>query len=170
MSNLNAIVLDVKVQISRTCREAAMISQTAEYALRAIVCLANQNGVPRTTAYIAELTRTPAGYLAKVMQSLSRAGLISARRGLNGGFVLKKDPESLTLLEIVNAVDPIQRYPQCPLGLAHPGRRLCPLHARLDHAAELVENAFAETTVAELLAAPRDQKAACRFPLVPMPG
>ena len=42
-----------------------MISQTAEYALRAIVYLAGQNGAPRTTAQIAETTMIPAGYLAK---------------------------------------------------------------------------------------------------------
>jgi Rrf2 family protein len=143
-----------------------MISQTAEYALRAIVFLAGQEGVPRTTAYISEQALMPAGYLAKVMQSLCRAGLITSRRGLNGGFVLKRDPESLTILEIINAVDPIQRYPECPLGIAHHGRRLCPLHSRLDQAAEMVENAFSQTTVAELLAVPRDRKPACRFPPV----
>lgn len=53
-----------------------MISQTAEYALRAIVFLADQRGTPRTTAQIAEVTQIPAGYLAKVMQSLSRVKLV----------------------------------------------------------------------------------------------
>jgi len=48
-----------------------MISQTAEYALRAIVFLADQQGTARTTAQIAEVTQVPPGYLAKVMQSLS---------------------------------------------------------------------------------------------------
>jgi Rrf2 family protein len=142
-----------------------MISQTAEYALRAIVCLANQGGVPRTTAFLSESTKAPAGYLAKVMKNLCRAGLVKSRRGLNGGFVLAKPADELTILAIVNAVDPIQRYPECPLGIAHHGRRLCPLHSRLDHAAELVETGFAQTTVAELLDTPRERKPACRFPL-----
>jgi Rrf2 family transcriptional regulator, nitric oxide-sensitive transcriptional repressor len=143
-----------------------MISQTAEYALRAIVCLADQKGAPRTTAFIAEATQTPAGYLAKVMQSLCRAGLTKSRRGLNGGFVLNKDPGEVTILAVVSAVDPIHRYPECPLGIASHGRTLCPLHKRLDQAAELVEQAFAQTTVAELLTAPRERKPACRFPIV----
>ena len=69
-----------------------MISQTAEYALRAIVYLADQGGVARTTSEIAETTQVPAGYLAKVMQSLCRAGLVKSQRGLNGGFKLAHDP------------------------------------------------------------------------------
>lgn len=161
-------MVDVKVQISikRTASFQHMISQTAEYALRAIVYLANQGGEPRTTAFISVAIQAPSGYLAKVMKNLCRAGLVNSRRGLNGGFVLAKPPEELTILAIVNAVDPIRRYPECPLGIAHHGRRLCPLHTRLDQAAELVENAFANSTVAELLETPRERRSSCRFPLV----
>jgi Rrf2 family protein len=144
-----------------------MISQTAEYALRAIVYLANQKGAARTTSQIAEATHVPPGYLAKVMQGLSRTKLVHSQRGLNGGFTLGDDPVNLTVLAIVSAVDPIQRYPECPLGMAGHGRRLCPLHRRLDEAAEMVEKAFAEISVADLVTVPRKQKSLCRFPLEP---
>jgi Rrf2 family protein len=141
-----------------------MISQTAEYALRAIVYLADQDS-PRTTVQIAATTRVPAGYLAKVMQSLSRAGLVRSQRGLNGGFTLSQDPHDLSILAVINAVDPIQRFPECPLGIPSHGRRLCPLHQRLDQAAEMVERAFGETMVSDLLAVPRKRRPVCRFPL-----
>jgi len=141
-----------------------MISQTAEYALRAVVYLADQKGAPRTTTQIATTTMVPAGYLAKVMQSLGRAGLVKSQRGLNGGFTLAHDPQVLTVLAVVNAVDPIQRFPECPLGIQSHGRRLCPLHQRLDQAAAMVEQAFGDTKVAELLAVPRDRRPLCRFP------
>lgn len=143
-----------------------MISQTAEYALRAIVYLADQNGVPRTTAQIAKVTLVPAGYLAKVMQSLSRGGIVKSQRGLNGGFTLPRNPAELSILTIVNAVDPIRRFPECPLGIASHGRRLCPLHFRLDQAAAVVEQTFGETMVAELLSSPRERRPLCRFPSV----
>ena len=52
-----------------------MISQTAEYALRAVVYLAGTAGAPRTTSQISAATAAPAGYLSKVMQGLSRARL-----------------------------------------------------------------------------------------------
>jgi Rrf2 family protein len=142
----------------------AVISQTAEYALRAIVYLADQGGVPCTTAQIAKTTLVPAGYLAKVMQSLSRAGVVKSQRGLNGGFTLTRDPKELSILMVVNAVDPIRRFPECPLGIPSHGRRLCPLHHRLDQAAAVVEKTFEATSVADLLTAPRQRRPLCRFP------
>ncbi len=142
-----------------------MISQTAEYALRAIVYLADQDGVACTTSEIAKTTQVPAGYLAKVMQSLCRAGLVKSQRGLNGGFKLANDARELSVLTVINAVDPIQRFAECPLGIESHGRRLCPLHHRLDQAAAMVEKAFGETMVAELLAVPRERRPLCRFPM-----
>jgi Rrf2 family protein len=141
-----------------------MISQTAEYALRAIVYLANQGGAAQTTTQISGATQVPAGYLAKVMQGLSREGIVKSQRGLNGGFTLAHEPEELSILAVVNAVDPIRRFAECPLGIGSHGRKLCPLHRRLDEAAAQVEKAFKETKVAELITMPRQQKSLCRFP------
>jgi Rrf2 family protein len=144
-----------------------VISQTAEYALRAIVFLADQEGDPCTTAQIAKATLVPAGYLAKVMQGLSRAGVVKSQRGLNGGFTLAHDPSHLSILAVVNAVDPIRRFPECPLGLPSHGRRLCPLHYQLDQAAAMIEKTFGKVMVGELLAVPRERRPLCRFPAVP---
>ena len=144
-----------------------MVSQTAEYALRAVVYLADQRGAPRTTAQIAAVTLVPAGYLAKVMQNLSRAGILKSQRGLYGGFTLAYPAEEMSVLQIVNAVDPLRRYPECPLGIPSHGKRLCPLHSKLDEAAQLVENAFAQTSVAELIEVPASRRPLCRFPVPP---
>jgi Rrf2 family transcriptional regulator, nitric oxide-sensitive transcriptional repressor len=128
-----------------------MMSQTVEYALRAAVCLAAGRGRLLTTAELARRARVPAGYLAKVMQALVRAGLVRSRRGKGGGFTLAANPGALTVLAVVSAVDPIRRLPVCPLGHpAHAGD-LCPLHRRLDDAAASVERAFAATSIASLL-------------------
>lgn len=128
-----------------------MISQTAEYALRAMVCLANHRDAALTTQQIAKFTRVPAGYLSKVLQALGRSGLVTSQRGLHGGFTLGKSPRELTVLEVVNAVDTFKRIERCPLGLAAHGKDLCPLHKRLDDAIALVEKAFRDTTLEELL-------------------
>ena len=134
-----------------------MISQTAEYALRAIVYLAAQPGEARTVQQIAEATRVPAGYLSKVMQGLSRAGLVHSQRGLHGGFTLNALPDRLTVYDVVQAVDPIRRITSCPLGLkGHVN--LCPLHRRLDNAMGLVAKALQESTIAELLVEPNPKK------------
>jgi len=144
-----------------------MISQTAEYALRAIVYLADQRGSPRTTAQIAEATQVPPGYLAKVMQSLSRTKLVHSQRGLNGGFTLTRDPATLPMMEIIAAVDPIRRFHECPLGLDTHHEDLCALHRNLEEAADMLERKFTETSVADLLNASGERKPLCRFPASP---
>lgn len=143
-----------------------MISQTAEYALRAVVFLAGQD-TPQTTQQIAATTRVPGGYLSKVMQALSRAGLVHSQRGLHGGFTLAVPPKQLTVWAVVEAVDPIQRIRVCPLGLKSHGVNLCPMHRRLDDALAGVEKAFKASTVAELLADPNPSKPLCEFPNLP---
>ncbi len=143
-----------------------MISQTAEYALRAIVFLADQRGTPRTTAQIAEVTQIPAGYLAKVMQSLSRVKLVHSQRGLNGGFTLTMDPSTLSMFDIIGAVDPVRRFQECPLGLPTHGDDLCPLHQHLEDAANMLETKFKTTSIADLLNVPDTKKPLCHFPSV----
>jgi Rrf2 family transcriptional regulator, nitric oxide-sensitive transcriptional repressor len=143
-----------------------LISQTAEYALRAVVFLAHQQE-SKTTQQIADITRVPAGYLSKVLQSLARGGLVQSQRGLHGGFTLAKVPQKITVLEVVNAVDPVQRIHSCPLGIKSHGANLCPMHRRLDDAAALVESAFRKSTIAELIQEPARSKALCEFPNAP---
>lgn len=129
-----------------------MISQTAEYALRAIVYLAKSPGKPHVTREIAEATKVPSGYLAKVMQTLVKTGLVLSRRGLGGGFTLGRTTNTLSILDVVNAVDPLQRIRSCPLGLAEHRDNLCSLHRRLDQAMEDIEKALAAATIADILA------------------
>jgi Rrf2 family transcriptional regulator, nitric oxide-sensitive transcriptional repressor len=145
-----------------------MFSQTAEYALRAVVYLAAEGNEPRTAQQIAAATRVPgAQYLAKVMQGLSRAGLVHSQRGLHGGFTLTRPAEELTVLDVLQAVDPIRRIRGCPLGLkGHVN--LCPLHRRLDQAIGMVEEALRRSTIAELLTEP-SQERGIPIPLCPWP-
>jgi DNA-binding IscR family transcriptional regulator len=55
------------------------------------------------------------------------------------------------VLEVVSAVDPVQRIKTCPLGLAAHGEKLCSLHRALDDAARSVEEAFRATTIQSLI-------------------
>ncbi len=128
-----------------------MFSQTSEYALRVIVYLAGCNGEPATNRVIAAGTLVPQGYLAKVLQTLSRAGMVKSQRGLHGGTVLARDPHTLTLFDVVQAVDPIRRIESCPLALMAHGKQLCPLHTRLDQAIGGIEKILRNSTIADLM-------------------
>ncbi len=128
-----------------------MFSQTVEYAMRAVLALASGDGTPMTTRQIAETMKVPQSYLSKVLQALVRGGLVYSTRGLKGGFVLVKTADKITLLQILNSVNPLQRIESCPLDLDAHSSDLCPLHRRLDQAMAMVEKAFSGTTLAELL-------------------
>jgi Rrf2 family transcriptional regulator, nitric oxide-sensitive transcriptional repressor len=138
-----------------------MFSQTVEYALRAAVHLAMNSGTPQTTAQIADSTRLPMAYLSKILQGLQREKIVQLQRGVGGGVSLAIAPEELTILDIVNAVDPIQRIETCPLSLSGHGRRLCSLHKKMDDAAAHTENTFSSTTLAHLLADSNPTPALC---------
>lgn len=141
-----------------------MFSQTVEYALRAVVYLAQNREGASATEQVAEATKVPPAYLAKVMQGLVRGGIVVSRRGVGGGVALARKPEELTILEVVNAVDPIVRIRTCPLELSTHGSNLCPLHRRLDNALAMVEEAFRATTLAEVLSIPGESVPLCDFP------
>ena len=138
-----------------------MFSQTVEYALRAVVNLAMHSPEPQKTAAIAEATKVPPAYLSKILQGLKEKGIVRLQRGIGGGVSLNHDPEALTILDIVNAVDPIQRIRHCPLDLKAHGTRLCALHLRMDQALLSMENAFRSTTLAELLRDPNPSVPLC---------
>jgi Rrf2 family nitric oxide-sensitive transcriptional repressor len=141
-----------------------MFSQTVEYALRAVVHLASNAPHGQTTEEIARATRVPQAYLSKVLQNLVQAKVVKSQRGIGGGMSLVKKPADLTILEVVNAVDPIQRITTCPLDLASHGVRLCPLHRRVDNAMALVEDAFRSTTLQEVIDEPSESFPLCEFP------
>jgi len=127
-----------------------MLSRTAEYALRAIVWLSDRPDSAVTGQGIATGTQVPPDYLSKVMQALVRAGLVGAQRGKNGGFSLTSPPDQITVLDVINAVDPVRRIRNCPLGL--PGHEaLCPLHRTLDDIAAQLESSYRSIRISDLL-------------------
>ncbi|HEX2838717.1 MAG TPA: Rrf2 family transcriptional regulator [Phycisphaerales bacterium] len=138
-----------------------MLSQTIEYALRAMTHLATlEPGASASSAVIAQHTQVPHGYLSKVLRDLVVADLITSQRGPNGGFTLARSAAEISIYDVVNAVDPMQRITECPLG--NPDHvQLCPLHRRLDQAMDMVEREFRATSLGELLAPGRGPHKGC---------
>jgi Rrf2 family protein len=126
-----------------------------------MVVLATAEGDPCTTQQIASASRVPPDYLSKVMQALGRGGLVNAQRGKHGGFTLTRSAEDISILDIINTVDPIRRIEKCPLDLPAHGTRLCALHRKLDNALEMVEEVFRSTSLLEMIQQPSRSKPLC---------
>lgn len=138
-----------------------LLSDASEYGLRAVVWLAQRPGQAQKVREIADGTHATPGYLIKVLQALAKVGILSAQRGSSGGFRLERDPATLSVLDVLNAIDPIQRIHSCPLGLEAHGERLCPMHKRIDDAMAAIEQSFGESTIADLLNEPTTSHPLC---------
>lgn len=127
-----------------------MFSQTAEYALRASVTLAEHSERAVSATELAKVTSVPSDYLFKVMKQLVKAGLVVAVRGKYGGYRLSKSPSQISVLDVVNAVDPITRIHRCPLNRPEHSEKLCPLHQQLDDTYAQLERQLAQCSLAKL--------------------
>ncbi len=128
-----------------------MISHTAEYALRAVIFLAQDYRGAHTAQEISQATHVPLPYLSKILNGLVRTTLVTSQRGLGGGFALAANPNKLSLLTIIDAVEPIKLCEQCPTGLGRKRGNSCPLHALLNQSVEQTRAIFAQSTVGDLL-------------------
>ena len=85
------------------------VSTRGDYASRALLSLAlhadAHGDTPTAVRDIAERTGLPQPYLEQILLAQKRAGLVRSKRGVGGGYVLARDAESITLAEIVAAVD-----------------------------------------------------------------
>lgn len=127
-----------------------MLPKTAEYALRAAVWLARGETQCESADHLAENIKVPRRYLHTVLQKLVRAKLVRSQSGPGGGYALARPPRKIAILDVVNAVAPLERIRRCPLGL-RTHTRLCPLHKELDDVYATTERALARVTIAQLV-------------------
>lgn len=125
-----------------------LLSEACDYGLRAVIWMAQRPPAePQKVKDIAEGIRAAPGYLIKVLQELAKAGILTARRGSQGGFTLKSDPAKLTALDVINAIDPLERIESCPLQLEAHEAGLCQMHRCIDEAMEKIEETFRQATI-----------------------
>ncbi|MFY7818402.1 MAG: RrF2 family transcriptional regulator [Akkermansiaceae bacterium] len=84
------------------------ISQKLEYACRALAQLAKHHGAHTITRLdeLAQREAVSANFLVQILNDLRRAGLVESKRGKEGGYMLAKEPQLISLKEIVDAIDP----------------------------------------------------------------
>ncbi len=108
-----------------------MFSKTCEYAIRAVLFIAQKSsdGTKVSIKEIAKGIDAPEFFTAKILQDLSRRGLIQSLKGPTGGFFLNSDSAKFTLADVVRTVDGDKLFTGCALGLAQcSATQPCPLH------------------------------------------
>lgn len=129
-----------------------MLSQTAEYALRAALYLAQQDARgPVPVGEMAEALGIPRNYLSKTLHVLARRGVLTSLRGKRGGFQLARPPERIPLLDVVAPFDRLEERQQCLLQRRDcSDGRACAAHSRWKAVAAQVADFFRITTVADI--------------------
>ena len=108
-----------------------MWSKTTEYAIRALVQVAVSNQEDQRPGFreIAGAIDAPVQFTAKILQTLSRAGLVRSVRGRGGGFFFGPEDPELKLSEVLRALEGDKYFSGCVVGLPHcDEKHPCPLH------------------------------------------
>lgn len=131
-----------------------MITKTGLHAVRAMIALASlPEGEYAGAASIARQIGAPHNYLGKLLQSLARKGLVQSQKGLGGGFRLRRSPEEITLLDVVEPIEHLSRWSGCILGRpecseANP----CVIHDRWKKVRGTYLKLLESTTIGDLVA------------------
>ena len=131
------------------------ITRQADYAVRAVLYLAEQNGAGRApTSQIAREQKIPPSFLAKIVSQLSVAGMVQTSRGARGGVSLAREPKDISLLEVVEAIDGPITLNEC---VADPSVCAfgddCPVHGVRCAAQEKLVRELSATSFADLMQA-----------------
>ena len=128
----------------------AIFSKTCEYAIRAVLYIAHKSTTGNKVGIkdIAAGIDSPELYLGKILQELSRKGLISSVKGPKGGFYLNDQSLSRPLSDIVEAVDGNGLFIGCALGLKQCSAvNPCPLHEQFKVIRDQIHNVLSTNTI-----------------------
>lgn len=128
-----------------------MLSRSGIHAVRALVELSRDPSHYCGAQTIAAATGAPRNYLGKLLQQLSRRGIVESQKGLGGGFRLARDPADITLHDIIEPLEDLGRLTQCILG--HEGcssETPCAMHSRWASVRESYLGMLSSTTLADL--------------------
>lgn len=140
----------------------SFFSSASETAIRLLIYVHTQStaGKKLGAQEIAKQTDTPVAYTAKIMQILSRKGLVHSSRGLHGGFYFDRHSPEVPLYNIIVAIDGAGFMEGCGLGLKNcSAQHPCPMHDEFSRIRQQLENALKSTTLAMLAAKCVDKKA-----------
>jgi len=129
-----------------------IFSKTCEYAMRSVFFIAhrtasgNRVGIKEISAGI----DSPEHFLAKILQDLSRKGIVQSIKGPNGGFYMEAATLARPLSDVVEAVDGKSLFTGCGLGLEYCSEtNPCPLHEEFKGIRNRIQQMLQQTTIGE---------------------
>lgn len=109
-----------------------MFSKTCEYAIRAVIYIYKKSVECQCKVSVKDIAtdiHSPEHFTAKILQTLSRQGIISSMKGPTGGFYMDIQQGHMNLLEVVRAIDGSRIFMGCVLGLSRCDESMpCPIH------------------------------------------
>jgi len=134
-------------------------STSSKYAVMALIELAvRQNERPVKIKEISESTGIPYHFLAKLIQTLVKAGTLSSTKGRGGGLQFTRSPSQINIAEVVKAIDGQQAFQSCIFGLQScDGTKNCPVHSLWGPIRDEILNFLENTTVADLASKMRQE-------------
>ncbi|HVK38229.1 MAG TPA: Rrf2 family transcriptional regulator [Candidatus Kapabacteria bacterium] len=129
-------------------------SRSCEYALQAALYLGVRHAAGVTVVSLQEIAESqeiPPTFLSKILQTLVRQKLLTSQKGSKGGFALARNPDAVTLLDIVSAIDGLDMFDRCGIGLrACSDENPCPVHHEYKVIKNKVRQVLTHKTLAEL--------------------
>ncbi len=128
-------------------------TRRTDYAIRALLHLAHNEGAMVTAAAISEEMEIPKGFLHQILPILQRNGLVEARPGRTGGYVLIRPPEDITLLQILEATEGPIAPDECALkgGPCH-WDEVCAIHWVWSASKKAFSSELSKATLAQIAA------------------
>lgn len=125
-----------------------LLSQGSQYAISAVIALSKQpEGTTISAAALAKPLNCPAAYLSQILSKLKPSGILQSRRGLNGGVLLAKKPEEISMMDVIEAIDGTDFFERCFLGIEGCGNiEPCPFHTFWSKEREKIKQWLNETT------------------------
>jgi len=130
-----------------------LLTKECDYGVRTIRALAD--GQKRTVAAICEKELIPTPYAYKILKKLEHAGLLQSVRGRDGGYMLAKPLDSITLLDIVTSIDDglfinecLSSDKHCPI---NDPKNPCSVHIELDRMQGLLVAELQSRSMREVL-------------------
>lgn len=91
------------------------VTREADYGVRCVLYLARKAQIVATVNEIAKAMHIPKSFLAKIVQRLVKAGIVKSVRGVGGGFFLAKKPESISILDVIKAIQGDSAINRCAI-------------------------------------------------------